>query len=321
MTDAIDFSEFTKVLEHEYLDDFVLGGGAAVKFLVPDEATPTEQLGRALARIAASHGYVVASVDAAQTRIHMIDKLFHAIAEQVPWSDLAEERVRRFATQAFEIPERFGPDALATQIADHGGVDAAYVRTMLEKSIADEVFKDRELAREFRIAMTWACRARLSGGEDGDTTLADITAWLTGTMTTISNMKQYQIHTKINRTNARHYLESMLTWVRRAGRPGTAIIIDAGRLTVPRQPEGINYTKASRMDAYEVFRQYIDTTDDMSGAMIIVVANHAFLDTEAGSIGFGCYPALMNRVYDEVRDRNLPNPMASLVRINAGGQL
>ena len=50
----------------------------------------------------------------------------------------------------------------------------------------------------------------------------------------------------------------------------------------------------------------------------VVVPAPEFIDTERGTRGMGAYEALMFRVIDEVRDRNLVNPMASLVRLGSG---
>jgi hypothetical protein len=48
---------------------------------------------------------------------------------------------------------------------------------------------------------------------------------------------------------------------------------------------------------------------------MVVAAPMSFLDTNTKGRGLGRYPALYNRVYDEVRDRNLTNPLSALVRV------
>ena len=64
--------------------------------------------------------------------------------------------------------------------------------------------------------------------------------------------------------------------------------------------------------------EFVDTTDRLTGTFLVVVASSDFLEEEAGprNRGFGIYQALMTRVIDDVRDRNLVNPVASLVRLS-----
>ena len=317
MTAILKLDDWLDVVRREYLSDYVPNGGAAVKFVVPCDGSVTESIAGRVATSASEHGYVVSTVSAATIRLHMIDKVFNAIASQIPWADLAGRRLLDLCVGSFDTPATLSEGPADSQIAQHSGADIEYVRAVVNKQIGDHVFRDHTLARDFRIAMTWMCRARLTGGQEGETQFRDLIGWLSGETRTISGMKSYQIYTKINRANARHHFESLFAWVRRCGRPGTVVVLDAGRLadSKPRHDGTISYTKNALLDAYEAFRQFIDGTDDLQSAFIVVAADYAFLETEPGSRGLGAYPALMNRVYDEVHDRNLPNPMSSLLRV------
>ena len=62
-------------------------------------------------------------------------------------------------------------------------------------------------------------------------------------------------------------------------------------------------------------REFVDATDDLENFLMVVAAPMSFLDTNTKGRGLGRYPALYNRVYDEVRDRNLTNPLSALVRV------
>ena len=69
------------------------------------------------------------------------------------------------------------------------------------------------------------------------------------------------------------------------------------------------------MDHYEVLREFVDATDRLTGALMVVVTNNEFLD-ETGTKGYHIYQALMTRIMDDVHDKNQVNPMASLVRLS-----
>jgi hypothetical protein len=148
-------------------------------------------------------------------------------------------------------------------------------------------------------------------------TIQVITAWLTGANKAVSAVKPYQIRSRVNRTNARYLLESMLVWIRACGYSGSVMLLDTDRVTVARNPNdgGVYYTKAALLDAYELLRQFIDGTDRLQGCLIVVVPGSEFVETDKSTRGMGSYEALMFRVIDEVHDRDLVNPMASLVRL------
>ena len=75
------------------------------------------------------------------------------------------------------------------------------------------------------------------------------------------------------------------------------------------------YTKAQMLDAYEVLRQFVDLTDRMKGCFIAAMPSANFLDVEPAARGIGAYDALKFRVYDEVHDQRLVNPMGALIRL------
>lgn len=317
MNPTIPLEDWLQIVRREYLEDYVPAGGAAVKFAVACDATPASAIVQSATRMAEQSGCLVATVSASTVRIHLIEKLFAAVAAQIPWEDLATRRLHQIASEHFQLPAIFDGRPVADQIAESAGVDAAYVRTVMEPAIGRHMFHDHNLARDFRLGMMWMCRARLNGGEEGTLWHNEIRAWLCGRVTAMANLRPFQIYTRIGRTNARHHFESLFTWIQQVGYPGLVITVDATRLTAAgRVNDGsFNYTKSSLVDAYEVFRQFVDTTDHLTGVLLIVATDEGFVDIETGSRGLGAYPALMNRVYDEVRDRNLVNPMSSLVRI------
>ena len=81
--------DWLPVIRREYLQNFLLNGGAAVKFVIPEEPREHQQLWQDLGRAAQEDGYTFAVVDAANTKVHMVDKLFNEVAKQIAWDDLA----------------------------------------------------------------------------------------------------------------------------------------------------------------------------------------------------------------------------------------
>ncbi len=90
---SVASAEWVRLLESEYLKDFIASGGSAVKIAVvlPQH---TEEVTNAVAGSAQALGYQVVRVNAAQTRVHMIDQLFYAVTRQIEWDDLTERWLR-----------------------------------------------------------------------------------------------------------------------------------------------------------------------------------------------------------------------------------
>jgi len=317
MTPSIQTREWLQFMQREYLDSFVNEGGSAVKFAVPQGEGGRPVLADGICRYAEDSGYLVVRVSADETKIHMVDQVFFRIAVQVPWQSLCRRVIEKLAAeQGYAVPsDDNGP--LYVRIANENRIEPNMVRMELRRRLSEQVFKEPKLSKDFRVAMTNFCWAELSGGEDGAKTIQDLTDWLTGRNKAIAAVKPYLIFSRINRTNARYLFESLLRWVRFAGRSGMLVVLDIDRLTVARNPrdEKIYYNKAAVLDAYEVLRQFIDGTDRLEGCFIVVVPDRAFLDEDVLGRGVAAYQALRNRVTDEVRDRRLVNPLASLVRL------
>lgn len=317
MTTTMQSSDWLAFLEREYLDGFIGDGGAAVKFPVPFDDASRRAVLEDLAQRAAELRYLVLRADAADTRVHMVDQLFGRLADQVPWHELSQHFLGVLAAKERYNPPTPGPGAFAERVAEANDLGADFVGPELRRGLQTSVFRDTSLATDFRVAMTQLCRAELFGGSDGDMTYTAITDWLTGRNKAVSAVKPYQIRSRINRTNARYLLESMFVWIRQGGYRGSVVLLDIDRVTVARNPkdERLFYSRAAVLDVYEVLRQFIDATDRLQGCLIVVVPGREFVETEKATRGMGSYEALMFRVIDEIRDRNLVNPMGSLVRL------
>ena len=319
MTELVELDAWLGHLSEEYFRSYVPAGGAAVKIAVAESGMTTKEIVEGVRARAAETGLTTFLVDSQDVKLHMIDRVFFACASQVPWTTLTDYALRRFASdEGFVLPGAVPPGAsFAQALALSSGNEIDYVRQRLNQSIHEHVYRDREMVRDFRLAMTSLCKNRLTGSATAAADSATIEQWLTGTLTRMSDMKQMFIYSKINRTNARLHLESLLHWIRVAKVPGAALILDLGRLVEGGSGStlGERYSRAALLDAYEVLRQFIDSIDDLEGVVLIGVAEPSILDPDRRSRGLVTYQALRNRVYDEVRDRTHANPVGSLVRI------
>ena len=250
--------------------------------------------------------------------------MFFEIARQVDWRALARRFILRKAPQLGYNIDGINPDGegdVYRSIAAMANVEPEVVMQGLRPIIVDGIFKNPRMSKDFRVAMTQLCQREYTNNDEhyGGQPLID---WLTGKNLRITPVKPFFVYASINRTTARNFLESAIFWFRLTGYTGTVIFFDNSRVTGKQRPDDGSryYTKAMTMDHYELLREFIDESHRLTGAFIVVSPNDDFLDGERGrsSRGYGIYEALMTRVMADVHDRNLANPMASLVQLAEG---
>ena len=316
---AIPLDEWLRFLDGEYLSTFIRDGGASVKFAAASDEV-RRNLRVALKSMCDELGYVFAELDAASIRAYMPQDIFFGIASQIDWRLLAKREILRLCAELSFRVEGIDPAAEESPlyaIADANGLDPSFVLSEIRPAIQDNVFKNQSMSRDFRVAMARLCSASVDISARGGDRSHPIVDWLTGANTRISAVRMFGIHTPINRVTARYFIESATYWVRSAGYSGTVILLDNTRVTLARNPrDGVrHYTRAMTMEHYELLREFIDGADRLSGTLLAVSTNYDFLD-ESSPKGYGIYQALQTRIIDDVRDRNVVNPIASLVRLS-----
>ncbi|MGH9131510.1 MAG: BREX system ATP-binding domain-containing protein [Acidimicrobiales bacterium] len=306
------------VIDGEYLHGFVDGGGAAVKFgVVPDEAAAAS-FSKWLGVLGEEAGYAVARVDAATTRVHLLEQVFFEVARQVDWDGLAAVTARRALEDAGYPAPPENPDASLDQTASYHGVDARELKREVDRSLQRRVYRDYSMVGEFRIAMLRLCQARLRTGQVAEAEHAAVLDWLKGDLARISALKSALIFRKIARHNARQMLFSLAHWLSVNDHAGLVLVLDVRRLGLARRPspeerQGNYYTKGALLDAYEVMRQLVDNTDELAHCFVAVIAAPELLTDH--NRGLDAYQALKLRIFDEVRDRHRDNPFSSLLRL------
>src|SRR5260370_21335775 len=88
MRTTIPVAAYLEFLAKEYLAEFVGRGGASVKFCVGDE-TARAALHQGLCAAAADDGYAYVGVDAATTRLHLVEQLFFAVTRTIDFDEIA----------------------------------------------------------------------------------------------------------------------------------------------------------------------------------------------------------------------------------------
>ena len=194
------------------------------------------------------------------------------------------------------------------------------MRRIVNSRLRDRLFRDYAMTHEFRIAMLRLCQAQLDPQDVGSGITEAIKEWLQGELRLISSLKSSLIFQKIGRHNGRHMLFSLSHWLHVTGKAGLVMVLDISRFLEakrPQEPDGsLYYTKPAVIEGYEVLRQFVDGTDELEFCLVVVLAPESFLTAEERQRGLRDYEALRLRIWDEVRDRQRPNPLSSLIRLS-----
>lgn len=287
--------------------------------MTKDDLKP--ELYRAMESKGLGSDYLAIKLDAAALRVHMPQDIFFGIARQVNWRLLARRFILRLAKEYGDGVDDIDPGNAENIFKAIGrrnkNLDLESVLLELRPELAAGVAQEYRMAKDFRVAMSHLC-LRENVHPSQEYAAQPLIDWLMGEKTRISNVRPFSIYTAINRTTARHFLESSLFWSKHVGYAGTVILLDNSRITLASDPKDGHryYTKAMVMDHYEILREFIDGIDRLSGALLVIVTNSEFLNEDNRSRGFGLYQALMTRIMDDVRDKNLVNPIDSLVRLS-----
>ena len=336
MQNTIALQDWLRIMDAEYLSSFVHDGGASIKFAV----TPEELRGELSTRLRAlckERDYLLVELNAASMqdpdpsaklsdafgaagmRAHMPQDIFFSMARQVPWRLVTRRMILRLASEhGWQTDGVFyGSDDFLDAIKRANDLaESAFVHTALLSRIESSASLNRQMNKDFRVAMTHLCLNEDSRSDRY--TGQPLLDWLTGRNTRISNVQPFFIHTPINRTTARYFIESALYWIQYVGYAGTVILFDNSRVMLAHDPhDGLRYYKRNMaVEHYELLRQFVDGVDRLTGTLLVVTPDVNFLDEGNKSRGYGIYPALRTRVMADVRDRNHANPVASLVRLS-----
>ena len=313
--------DWLSVLRSEYLQNFIKNGGGAVKFVVPGDSAEHQELWDELKSMSQEEGYAFAQVDAATTKVHMVDKLFSAVARQVDWDQLAHSFLCCTLLESSYLVPASREEFSLSQIAYLNGLDLGEMRAVINTRLRERLSHDYAMNQEFRQAMLKLCQAQLDPQDLGVGIVEAVREWLRGGLQLISALKSAAIFQKIGRHNARHMLAYLSHWLNVSGQSGLVLAIDISSfLRDKRPPEGdssLFYSTSAVVDGYEVLRQFIDSTDELQNCLVVVFAPPEFLSNEQR--GVRKYDALYLRIWDEVRDQRKMNPLSSLIRFSGTG--
>lgn len=308
---------YATFLGEEYLAWYLPAGGGSVKVAVTGDAEVADRFEHSLRAAAEQQHCVMVSLSAETTKVHLIDQVFFAVARQVDWDQVAAAIVSS-AYDDIDVPAARGRLTVAEVAADQE-INPPELYRSVRRQLERSLLADTSLPRELRRALLRLAQKQLGSGDVNSDEARVVLSWLTGEPVGLRELREAMIYARIGRHNARSMLTSVGRLLLRAGYRGLVLHVDLSRLAEARRPAipertGTYYSKAAVLDAYELLRQLIDATDELSGTLVMAVVPPDLVSDEKR--GLPSYAALQLRVSDEVRDLRRANPFASLVRLD-----
>lgn len=311
--------DWTKVIGQD-LAEFVGSGGAMVRFMVCEHPSDLAYARRSLESLAEGSKLHFFQVDGSRTRLHYPNEILAAVAEQIDFHRLMSSFLfQAVIDEGYEIPAG-AEDFVIREIAGMNEVLPKDVRGVINARIRSDIMRDRRLVRDVRYALWATARDVLHGAPSR--VVGDIPKrWLASQVPSIRELRDFGIVQKVNRYNARGLLRSLLTWLPASQWNGSIVFVDAMRLAEPRNlRDGTTYyTRAALSDVYEVMREFIDETDDMSHVLMVFAMPSDFQSIDPRGRGMGAYQALQFRV-TSFAEATLPNPLSNMVLLSKGAQ-
>ena len=306
----LPLTDWLDVMEAEYLRRFLRDGGGALKLVIADDALIAAALPR-LDELAHRHTLHAVQIDAAHTRLHMLQDMVFALTRALPWPHMVQQYLERlFAANGYPWPQP-GVRRSIAELAAAFDVAPALLARERDKWLSRDIWEDRRLAQDFRAALLRLCLAQLD--PDDAALAAPVLGWLRGEKIAAPVLRAIDIGGRITRTNARAMLISLCHWVRRSGADGLLVTLDARQLQRTTVAEGtLRYSPAAVMDTYEVLREIIDDAEHLPGLFVVVLADAAMIAGDPKR-QLSLYAALQMRVWPDVRPGGRQNPVAPMV--------
>jgi bacteriophage exclusion system BrxC/D-like protein len=311
-TEPLHPNDWLPVIEREYFKDFLRAGGAAAKFVIGDEAAQ-EEIQSECAVLARRHGLLHAHLSAGETKLHMAQEMFFALARVLPWEGLLQRYLEDLFTRHEHPWPRPGTAMSTAELADAFGIAPGIMTRHRDQWLSRDLWDDPRLARDFRSAMIALCLSRLDPQDSAGVAETPVHQWLRGEKPPLSTLRGFDITTQINRPNARAMLISLCHFLRKAGASGLLLTIDL-RPAIRKTDSGVRYSPSAVMDLYEVLRELIDDLEHLPGLFILGVADQGLIAGDRRRT-LDTYKALEMRIWPDVRPGDRQNPLAPLVMV------
>lgn len=304
-----------KWLDHmrdHYLETYISGGGSKVKVLTGKEGVGKTHLLRSVLADAKYLDYATVYLSSRKCKLNDFVSLYKEIVNQIDQEDLVCGLCRNVASQFIE-PDQYDPSEIfVTKIYEQFPSS-----NLAKNAIQNEVFKlikSVDLNSSFKAFSYHVIYNRMISPSASNVDIA--LDWLSGENIDRKDRATLSLFDKLDKTNARDWLNSLIQLLKLSGKKGLVIAIDDLEVITEKSP--INnkfiYTKAAVTDICELIRQLIDDTEVLAHCLFLLAGDRVMI--EDYNRGFKSYDALWIRLQTGLAESNRFNAFADLVDID-----
>jgi P-loop Domain of unknown function (DUF2791) len=297
-------------LQNHYLDGYIERGGSKVKVLVGSPGTGKTHLLRSALLDGAVQGYATVYLSARQFKLNDLPGFYQGIVAQLDFEQLVRGLCVRVVEQMGYDQSIFDTDRLfVSTLYDEEGLPRDLAIREIKKATRD-VFRNVDFGPSFRTFAYHIVANRMIYGNEGDIHTA--LKWLTGGKLGRAEKQDTLLFERLQKSNARYWLNSLICLLRVAGIRGLIVAVDDLEVIAERDPatRRFYYTANAAKDICELLRQLIDDVELLSHFLLLLAGRHEMiLDDKRG---FMSYDALWMRLQTGLITKAF-NPLADVM--------
>lgn len=305
-----------RIREH-YLNNYIATGGSKVKVLVGGEGSGKTHLIHCIQQDAKTLGYetvYLSARDYGDYRLNQLPGLYYAIVQQIDKERLIKGLCCRVARHlGYEADKYDGTDIFIQILIEDTELPREEAILKIEKA-AVQVFRHVDFGPSFRAFAYRVINSHMINGIEKDIRLA--LRWLSGEKLERHERKDLLLFERLQRNNARYWLNSLIRLLEVAGITGLVVAIDDLEVMTEHSKETgrFIYSPNAIKDICELFRQLIDDAELLNHFFLLLAGRREMIEDEKR--GFVSYDALWMRLQTGLVQKKF-NPLADMVDTDA----
>jgi len=296
-------------MRDHYLSNYIFDGGSKVKVLVGGAGTGKSHLLHSVLQDAQGLDYETVYLSAREYRLNDLPSLYRAIVKQIDQERLVQGLCSHVAKK-LGCGQYDSDDYLLPILLEDQGLTRDLAIPEIKKATS-QALKDVDFSTSFKTFAYSVITNRLIN--DNRDAVRLCLKWLEGEKLERYQKQSTNLFERLQKINARYWLNSLIRLLKLAGLAGLVVAIDDLEVMTERHPESkrFRYTPNAIKDTCEVFRQMIDDAELLGNFMLLLGGQSEMIDDEKR--GFKSYEALWMRLQTGLLPVEKFNPLADIV--------
>ncbi|MGV0023804.1 BREX system ATP-binding domain-containing protein [Phormidesmis priestleyi] len=296
-------------LRDHYLANYIADGGSKVKVLVGGTGTGKTHLLRCVLQDAQTIGYQTVYLSAREYRLNDLTGFYRAIVQQLDKEQLVSG-LCQLVIKKLGYGQYDDRDNILSILIEDQGLTRDLAVHEIRRAIG-MTLRDVDFGSSFRAFAHHVISNRLVNGNEDSIRVG--LRWLAGEKLERHQKQATLLYERLQKSNARYWLNSLIRLLHLAGMTGLVVAIDDLEVMTERHPETrrFKYTANAIKDTCELFRQIIDDVELLDHFLLLLAGRREMIDDDRR--GFKSYEALWMRLQTGLLPIDRFNPLADIV--------